>query len=58
MNALPLNLGCGVTAYGAQDALRLLQERVIVDLKNIVQRVEDIDIRTLEEKHVLPNVGM
>lgn len=56
----PLNLGCGVTAYDFQDAVTLLAERVFPDRKlpTIVEHFEDVDVSTLDHKHVLPNMGI
>jgi hypothetical protein len=54
----PLNLGCGVTAYDYNDALTLLRERVFVGklMPKIVEVVEDVDIRTLDTNHIIPNM--
>jgi hypothetical protein len=55
-----LNLGCGVTAYSLADAQGLLHERVFAStaMPRIVQTVEDVDISTLDQKHVAPNIGL
>ena len=55
----PLNLGCGVTAYDYDDAITLLGQRVFAgrELPRIVGFREDVDISTLDQKHVLPNLG-
>lgn len=58
-NGTALNLGCGVTAYNYDDAVSLLHERVFGEVEfRIVKYIEDIDIRTLDEKHILPNIGL
>lgn len=59
-NPTPLNLGCGVTAYDYDDATSLLRDRVFVgqELPMIAGCIEDIDVSTLDEKHVLPNMGL
>jgi len=56
----PLNLGCGVTAYDTDDAARLLQERVFIGkvMPKIVECREDVDLSTLDQKHVAPNLGL
>jgi hypothetical protein len=55
----PLNIGCGVTAFGFEDALQLMKERFGPDsLKLVVRYVEDIDVSTLDPGHVLPNMGV
>ena len=54
-----INLGCGVTAYDGEDAIRLLQEFVFGPNgpPPIVKRVEDVELSTLDPNHVLPNLG-
>ena len=54
-----LGLGCGVTALDKADALSLLRERVFAGspLPAISECVEDVDLSTLDTRHVLPNVG-
>ena len=56
----PLNLGCGVTAYDLADAVSILRERVFreIDLPRITQQIENVDVSTLDPKHVLPNMGL
>lgn len=56
----PLNLGCGVTAYDYDDAVKILRERVFVgkEFQKILGYIEDIDVSTLDPKHVLPNTGL
>jgi hypothetical protein len=60
-NPLPLsrmNLGCGVTAYDYSDALKLLNEKLLVgnQMPNIAEVIEDVDISTLDQNHVIPNM--
>lgn len=52
-------LGIGVTAYNRDDALEIIAERVYKSdvLPEIATLVEDVDMSTLDEKHVLPNIG-
>ena len=54
-----LNLGCGVTAGDYTDAVELLRKRVFRDseLPSIRKVIEDIDISTLDSRHVLPNMN-
>jgi len=56
----PLNLGCGVTAYGYDDATSLLRDRVFAgkELPRIIRCSEDVDVSTLDQKHVLPNISL
>jgi hypothetical protein len=50
--------GCGVTAFDLDDALTLLGENVFPDgVPKIGKIVEDVDISTLDQGHVLPNMG-
>lgn len=55
-------LGCGVTAYSIEDALRLLQHEYLDEmgypLKPVKNVTEDVDVRTLDQGHVVPNVGL
>lgn len=55
-----LNLGCGVTAYDRDDALTLLRERVFGGkaFPSGVHVTEDVELSSLEQNHVLPNVGI
>ncbi|HEX5454320.1 MAG TPA: hypothetical protein VFX06_11050 [Stellaceae bacterium] len=55
----PLNLGCGVTAWTAEDAFSLIKERVFSgnELPKIISCVENIDIRNIDQGHVRPNMG-
>jgi hypothetical protein len=54
----PLNIGCGITAFDYDDAIALLHDRVLKgrDLK-VGAVVADIDVRSLDAGHVLPNMG-
>ena len=55
----PLNWGCGVTAASWPDAERLIRDLVfpVYGEREIVKVVEDVDVSTLEEGHVRPNMG-
>ncbi len=54
-----LSLGCGVTAYNYDDAIALLSERVFGTQcsSSISECIEDLNVSTLDAKHVLPNMG-
>jgi hypothetical protein len=54
-----LSLGCGVTAYDLSDAHEILREQVfsIYQEQLVVQVIADIDVSTLDEKHIRPNMG-
>lgn len=52
-------MGCGVTAFSRDDAFALLLKvwPGENDGPTIVDVVEDVDLTTLDQKHVLANVG-
>lgn len=52
-------LGCGVTAVDVEDAKRLVELVALQGdpLPSIAEMVEDVDARTLDAGHVLPNMG-
>ena len=52
--------GCGVTAFTLDDAVILMKEKVFSGrpLPKICRTVEDVDVSTLEENHVRPNMGV
>jgi len=53
-----LRLGCGVTAYDYDDAVSILRDTVFrnKELPLVDTVVEDIDVSTLDQKHVVPNM--
>ena len=53
-----LNLGCGVSAWGYEDALALLHERIFKDgiLPRILELKQGVDISLLDDEHVRPNM--
>jgi hypothetical protein len=55
----PLNIGCGVTAPSREDAVTIMKETVFVGraLPHILDVVENVDISTLDQGHVIPNMG-
>jgi hypothetical protein len=60
-SSLPLssvNLGCGVTAYDYNDALKLLRDKIFIEreIPNIAEVIEDVDVSTLDKNHVIPNM--
>jgi len=56
----PLNLGCGVAAYDKNDSIRLVRELVFADrqMPEIRELIDDVDVSTLDTKHVRPNMGV
>jgi hypothetical protein len=53
-----LRLGCGVTAYTHDDALSILRKTVFKDsdVPPVDEVIENVDIRSLDQKHVVPNM--
>ena len=54
-----VRMGCGVTAYDYDDAFALLREKVFrsAELPEVATAAEDVDISTLDARHVRPNMG-
>jgi hypothetical protein len=54
-----LSLGCGVTAFTFEDAVAVLRQTIFGDdpLPDVVQVIEDIDVGTLDQGRVVPNMG-
>ena len=52
-------LGCGITAFNKEDAMALLRERVFKDYgePQITRCVENIDVSTIRDPHIWPNMG-
>ncbi len=55
---IPLKLGCGVTAFNDIDALTIIKELVFKnkDLPEVTTKIENIDITTLDQNHIVPNM--
>ncbi len=53
-----VRIGCGVTAFGYEDALSLVQQRVFGgrDLPIVTECIKDVDVSSLDPGHVLPNM--
>ena len=52
-------VGCGITGYNEADARNLLEKYVfslwgVAEIQNVIK---DVDIRTLDQNHVIPNMG-
>jgi hypothetical protein len=55
---LALNLGCGITALSYEDAIEILRQRVFHgEMPAVEEVIEDVDISTLDEMHIHPNMG-
>ncbi|MGI8669954.1 MAG: hypothetical protein ACR2J3_08950 [Aridibacter sp.] len=48
--------GLGITAYSLEDA-ELLIKRANLDNYEVLEVIEDIDIQTLDQNHIIPNMG-
>lgn len=55
-----LNIGCGITAHDIEDAKQIFESEIvpIYGAKQICQIIEDVDVSTLDEAHVKPNMGV
>ena len=53
-----LQIGCGVTAFDYEDALTIVIQKIFRDekLTKITARIDNVDIRNLDQGHVLPNM--
>lgn len=53
-----LQMGCGITAYTEEDAINILCKTILFGKKipKILSIVENIDINSLDEGHVIPNM--
>ena len=49
--------GIGVTAYSVDDAKELINDSEICSKSNLVSVTEDVDVRSLDQGHVIPNMG-
>ena len=56
----PERLGCGVTAFDREDALRLVSEVAFADeeVPPVKRVIDDVDVQTLDPGHVLSNIGV
>jgi hypothetical protein len=56
----PLNLGCGITATSYDDAIGLMRQAMFGGGEGPAIRscIEDVDVSTLDPKHVRPNMGL
>lgn len=53
-------LGIGVTAYNLEDAVSLVQSESITMsfIPDFSTAIENINIQDLDQKHVIPNIGV
>jgi hypothetical protein len=52
-------LGIGVTAWSREEAEKMARETLAIHYRGseMVGIVENVDIRSLDQKHVIPNMG-
>lgn len=52
-------MGCGVTAGSKEEAVTLLKVCIFEEgqFPHIRRCIEDVDIRSLDQNHVVPNMG-
>jgi hypothetical protein len=53
-----IGYGCGVTAIDLDDAIKIMKRKILADIRmpTISRIVEDVNIRTLDQGHVIPNM--
>ncbi len=53
-----IKLGCGITALSKYDALKIVEEKMFSSkiIPPISSTVEDIDLSSLDENHIIPNM--
>jgi hypothetical protein len=51
-----MTLGCGVTAFDLADAMQLVADAVGAPCPEAERVTVDVDVSTLDELHVLPNM--
>jgi hypothetical protein len=60
-NGMPsvLNIGCGITAYDMNDAWAFLSQDVfpVLGEREVLEVVVDVDVSTLDQAHVIPNMA-
>ena len=55
-----IKMGCGITALDKDEAKSILQNTVFKGYSEIPIKkiIEDIDIRDLDQNHIIPNMGI
>ncbi|SFW34527.1 hypothetical protein [Chitinophaga sancti] len=53
-----IQIGCGVTGHNYEDVFDILRDKVFKggELPGIRRMIEDVNIETLDQGHVLPNM--
>ena len=57
--SLRMGLGCGVTAWTEEDAVALMRDGPFrgKPLPRVASVTVDVDVRTLDKSHIVPNIG-
>jgi hypothetical protein len=52
--------GCGVTAYSLDDAMQILKTELFENTRMppVKEVITNIDVSTLDEGHIIPNMGI
>lgn len=53
-----IGVGCGITAFNYDDAIKILDEKIFGTMRRppFKRVIEDVDISTLDQGHVIPNM--
>ena len=53
-----LPIGCGVTAFSYEDAIKIIREKIFASKKmpDTKKNIEAVDVSTLDQAHVIPNM--
>ena len=53
-----LKMGCGITAFDYSDALSIARKNIFIDIEmpSIILYTENIDMNTLDQNHIIPNM--
>jgi hypothetical protein len=49
-----------VTAHDREDAIEIMRQQLFAssEMPSIVRCIEDVDVSKLDQKHVIPNMGL
>lgn len=55
----PPRIGCGIAAFGREDALLVLQEKILAShpCLEIESIIENVSLDSLDQGHVVPNIA-
>lgn len=54
-----IGIGCGITAFDYTDAINIMDQKIFTGMKRppFKKVIENVDIRTLDQGHVIPNMN-